>query len=797
MKFADGVPANEGRITVQVNGQSDGHVNVKTIASETNKTMKTENSVYRNLGISEKDPVHVKQAVNKLLEKGTPLTKETVTQLKDFMINGKGTIQSKLETVEALANKRLEPTTPQLRAVHEALHGKPLNEVLANIAKEIDPDFEVAKAIHAEKAAVSQTRSATTQLHPGNIETLLQKNIEQVKNNPDLKQVVAQIKKELVESPNLDPKLSQQIEKVANDAEKLHNIGRERLHAVLKSVESQLGKGSQLSTEIQSQSDSQKIIQKVQEFLSNDKTISSQFKNELLRLANQAHQLDQVGRERLMTMLQQAGATLNINDGQQIQKSEVQQADMMQKAIKLVQQEPNFTKVIEGIRNEMNKISGLDPQTIQKLENVLSQATQLKDQGRELAARQLLAKELTEIEQKLAKNEPQINPTAVQDEMNEQLQALNLSTKDILVTKISQKLAQATADFQNLKRDITRNLNQVEHSLNTIQNNGAPQAKQALEATIRKLDHAILKSDMMLFTDMKTEKQLLQASSQLAEAKKLLAKGQHVEAGKIVHEMKNLIEQIVYKPSQQKIVHYVKGESLALNQSTPEQQLLTKMAQANPEPSARQMFEMVRTLGLNHESETAQSLVFQKNLQADQSHEQNLKSILMKLAQGDSQGEQKGLAQQADQALTQLTGQQLLSKSDGNGSLQSMFLNLPLLLGGKPENLKVYINSKNEGDQIQWENCSLYFLLDTKKLGDVGIHLNSTDRNLSITIKNDLPLFKEKMAPLAAVTKEKLQEVGYNVTNISFAPLKESPSEVKKVQTQKPVLTGKGLNFTI
>ena len=52
--------------------------------------------------------------------------------------------------------------------------------------------------------------------------------------------------------------------------------------------------------------------------------------------------------------------------------------------------------------------------------------------------------------------------------MNEQLQALNLSTKDILVTKISQKLAQATADFQNLKRDITRNLNQVEHSLNTI-----------------------------------------------------------------------------------------------------------------------------------------------------------------------------------------------------------------------------------------------------------------------------------------------------------------------------------------
>ena len=148
--------------------------------------------------------------------------------------------------------------------------------------------------------------------------------------------------------------------------------------------------------------------------------------------------------------------------------------------------------------------------------------------------------------------------------MNEQLQALNLSSKDILVTRISQKLAQVTADFRNLKRDLTRNLNQVEHSLNTVKNNGAPQAKQALEATIRKLDHAILKSDMMLFTDMRTEKQLLQASSQLAEAKKLLAKGQHVEAGKIVHEMKNLIEKVVFQPSQQKIVHYVKGENHAL-----------------------------------------------------------------------------------------------------------------------------------------------------------------------------------------------------------------------------------------
>ena len=97
-----------------------------------------------------------------------------------------------------------------------------------------------------------------------------------------------------------------------------------------------------------------------------------------MRFANQAHQLDQAGRERLMTMLQQAGATLNANSG--VADRQGQQADMMQEVIKLIQQEPNFTKVVEGIRNETNKLSGLDSQTTQKLENTLSQVTQLKDQ---------------------------------------------------------------------------------------------------------------------------------------------------------------------------------------------------------------------------------------------------------------------------------------------------------------------------------------------------------------------------------------------------------------------------------
>ena len=180
----------------------------------------------------------------------------------------------------------------------------------------------------------------------------------------------------------------------------------------------------------------------------------------------------------------------------------------------------------------------------------------------------------------------------------------------------------------------------------------------------------------------------------------------------------------------------------------------------------------------------------------------------MKLAQGEGQESNPKVAQQAEQALTNLTGQQLLSKSDGNGTLQSMFFNLPLLLGGKPENLQVFVNSKNEGQQVEWENCNLYFLFETKKLGDVGILLNSTDRNLSITIKNDLPGFKEKIEPLASLTKEKLQEVGYNVSSINFARMnpvrsqsaisnQESGTETNQAKSTRQVFAEKGMDFTI
>ncbi len=1364
-RFEDGVPS-ENRVTVQVNGQKEQVINVKTITTENSKAeaqVSSEEKILKSLGLTGKESADLKQAVKILLDKGSPLSKEIVSDLKAFFEKGTGTLDSKIETVKALANKRLEATQPQLRAVHEALHGKPLNQVLSDIAKEIDPEFKLENKVMDSTKTLEQTKppqtdsgkivqpqnpsTSTSTVEEGNklaqqtsssneASELVRKTRETVEKEPDLKKAIQQIREAVINNPKIDRELAQKIEKAAAEAEKLQSIGKERLLQALKEVEASLskntqpiqtsnpsrptsavsnqeiplsnmikeissevakapniirsiekikeqlinnpkvpkeiveklnraveeaanlakqgrittgrdvltnalstaqvevktieGKGSQVvpsdqqkianqtggtantikgegqqihqsvdarpsdivkeikaeilrdpnleralekvrnqivnnpkidrevaqkldqalkevgqlkqlgqestgrerlqqaltkaevelkqietrqqptqpsepsrqpaqptqsqpgstqpvqptqpgsntvelrpsdivknvkaeaqrdpnleralekvrdqivnnpkvdrevaqkleqalkeigqlkqlgqesagrerlqqaltkaevelkqietrqptavpsepsrqpsqatqsqpsdvvkdiksevqrdpnldralekvrdqivtnpkidrevaqkleqalkeigqlkqqgqestgrerlqqaltkaevelkqietrqqptqpsepsrqpastqpdqSTQpdeasklkeslkqvreqLQTDPDPKKALQKVQEQIVNNKNLDPEVSRNIERLVNQANQLDQAGRERLIKMLQQVEALIKQNASQaktpdssantnqklqqilnnqqlnminteeteteveQIKLPEIKPSETIKQALQQLSKEANLEEALNQVRKEIAGNPNIDMKTIDKTEKALERATQLQDKGREMAARQHLTKELTDVQQELAKTEPkqpQLQQlTGEQYDVNELLQSMQIQSKDILVTKVTQKLAQATHDFRELKREISKNLDNVHRLIDTFKNNAYPQARQMLETAISKLDNAILKSEMMLFTDMKTEKQLMQASGQLADAKKLLAKGNHAEAGKIVHEVKTLIDKLIFKPTEQKIMHFVNKESMALESRTPERNLLAQYGQTtsgymNQEPSARQMFEMVRSLGLNHDSDIANSLVFQKNDQSQQQEQQqqqqNLKAALLKLTQGEEASAK--VAQQAEQALTNLTGQQLLSKSDASGTLQSMFFNLPMMLGGKPENLQVFVNSKNEGQQVDWENCNLYFLLETRKLGDVGILLNSTDRNLSITVKNDTPRFKERMEPIAALTKEKLQEIGYNVNNIQFTRMNAVASkqvapdkQESEVKPNRPIFTEKGMDFKI
>ncbi|MCM3761579.1 hypothetical protein M3212_12360 [Alkalihalobacillus oceani] len=524
--------------------------------------------------------------------------------------------------------------------------------------------------------------------------------------------------------------------------------------------------------------------------------------DQLQRAVLQSEQLQAVAKERLLASLARIEQTLPALAGTQPQQQALPLEEAIRQAETTLQREPVLARAIQQAQALLSE-QALPPELSRQVNERLEAARAFEEQGRELRARQELASLIEQVKAGSPRAEA-VQQTAESNTyvQNEQFQtSVEMASKSIAVTTITEKLAQMTAEFKALQRDVTRQLDVVSRQIEQFRNQAQQQAKPLLETTIKKLDHAILRSEMMQFADMKTERQLMQASSQLHEAKKLLVKGQHQEANRIVKEVTQLVERLNFKPSDTKVKHYTAASEQALRdaqlpgRSMPQQ--LGEIARGPmQEGSPRAMFEMIRSLGLNRDSELAQQLASARDQQLPDD-QRNLKTTLLQLARGEEEGAR--VQQLANQALNNLTGQQLLSRSDQQGNLQSMFFQLPLLLEEKVQNLQVFVNSRNEGEQVDWENCSLYFLMETPKMGEIGIVVSATERQLSVTLKNDQADFQRKMEPLVEAAVEKLSEIGYSINGIKYAQLSTAEqAEKEDTETrQQPIFTEKGFDFKI
>jgi hypothetical protein len=512
-------------------------------------------------------------------------------------------------------------------------------------------------------------------------------------------------------------------------------------------------------------------------------------------------------------------------------------------------------------------------------------------------------------------------------------------SKNIIVTEITKRLAGLAADFKKAQRSISLNLEQIVNSTNSKQTPVA--AKETLEHTIHKLNQVMLKSDIMLYADMETEKQLLKAGSRLTEAGRLIEKGNLAEAKAIVQEIKGLIDNLHFKPANVKVMHFTEDllqqnltQESALKQTIKTQIEQTLKPHAIQQHSARQILESIKALGMTHELDAANTLLQPKqeaqikrsptmlqeqqtkqqsaqyqewqgnlktvqyrelhvhdkavkqqdlqvhdkaakqqdlqtnlkpiphqepqtNLKGAQYQEQqihdaisrpqnplfkqmlshqheplsilrtslqqnlesssdpqsnqnaiqpfeqqpNLKEALLKLLQSESS--HTSPMHEAEQTIAHITGQQLLNKTEPSG-MQQLYLQLPLLLNNNMENIKVYISSEKKNETLDWENCSLYFVLDTKKMGEVGIMVHVQNRQLSLTFKNNRELFQKKMEPLAGETLERLQEIGYNTGAIQYESFphntmenEEQPKNARSETRKAPAVEKKGFDFSI
>nr|WP_039811184.1 hypothetical protein [Jeotgalibacillus malaysiensis] len=681
----DGKLPDSGRVQLEVTGTKDGQPVVRQAQQQT--SAQAPDFVKMNDG----KPVsgELKTALQQLSAKGVQVDPALVKELNQFLTKTDGSLNQKLETIQAAVSKNLDLTANKLTAIHSALHGPPISKAVTELLKSAGVDIT-----SGQKHSASQIYQAARQ-------QLIQALQMLAKDAPEANRMLKQLE------------ATGDVKSVAAEAQKV------------------------FSSLLEKNSDAAKLIQNALKL------------DSLVQPVVQSQTVDQ------------------------------SKALLVQDVKTAIQKMPDVTKATEQFSALANN-DAISADIRQSLQQSAAKAEKLVQNGQELQARQTM---MQGIEQATAAYplKAASEQYTLSDELTSQIP---MHSRDVIVTRITEKMSQAAIDFKNIQKDMTRNLSQIELAANRQQ---VQQSKPLLEATIRMLDKAILKGDFMLYTNMETEKNLLKASGQLAEASKLLAKGEVAQAARITSEVKAMMEKIEFKPSDVKVQHFVSKEVMQLEQPSIQKMtahnLQQSMQNLRNEPSARHAFEHVRTMGMTFENEQAHSL-----LNKNQEQAASLKAMLMKMA-----GEGK-----ADQTLSQLTGQQLLSKTDSNG-LQSMVMTLPFILQEKVESFKVYMQSKNGSQKVDWENCNLYFLFDTKKLGEIGVSLNVSERNLSIKMKNDQPDFEKKMEPITSLAKDRLEKIGYSVQQLQFDKLSiEDTEEVSEQPKQAvPIMTEKGYDFSI
>lgn len=365
--------------------------------------------------------------------------------------------------------------------------------------------------------------------------------------------------------------------------------------------------------------------------------------------------------------------------------------------------------------------------------------------------------------------------------------------KKLIMTAVTEKMKVINDNFKELKNNLVRNMDSIIYD-NTM---GKEDIKESLESSIDLLNRKLLKSDITLYTDMLTEKKLIKISSKIDRAKNLVSQNNIDEVKTLIEEIKVDLNKLEFKASEEKIVY---GISQDINETISGDKNINSIFDflKNPPSGSREVYDYIKELGLNYENDILKEELFNLN---NNDLENNLKSNLLKIITQENKGIKD--ISSIIKVLDSLNGQQLLNKVESNNPVQTMFFDIPINLVGKVENIKLFINSNKENEKLDWQNSSLYFLIETDKLGETGILINSKNKNLDITIRNDNRYIKDKLSPIEDRFIERIEEIGYNVGKIKYDKLSKDEIEINKVNNKPTVMENdinssrKGLDIRI
>lgn len=371
----------------------------------------------------------------------------------------------------------------------------------------------------------------------------------------------------------------------------------------------------------------------------------------------------------------------------------------------------------------------------------------------------------------------------------------------LLMKEITPRMAAVKTEFESLRKALTTELAAVRLAIERPQSVNKTQVAEQLTQTIERLDKAILKSDIPLYTSMQAEKQLLSWSSQLQEARSLVQEGQSGKAAEIVDRIAKGVEEIRFQPAKVKVIHRTLQQAVSGDDISEKSLRQRAQQQVNrvlePVHSSREVLEAFKAMGLTHESEVVSALgQNSKKAKEDWRPQENLKEILMQLAADTD--EKLTTVTGAEKTLNNLTGQQLLSRPEAKPQGQTLFFSVPMAMANRVEDLKIYVQSRKDKGKVDWENCTFYFAVHTEKYGDVGIRFAAARKSVSIQVKCDNQTLRDAVGPLVADFKQTMWETGYKIAGISYSPLKDSKVAAPKAEEgTEAEMEGKGLNLKV
>ncbi|MGX1902531.1 hypothetical protein ACT3HK_14505, partial [Thermolongibacillus altinsuensis] len=392
----EGELPQEGRVMIEVKAQQ-GDVPVVKVIPRPQPTAKPQTNdittLLTKLGVGENVPTELKQAAQLLLSKEMPLTKETVAVLKTFFAEAPGTVEQKLDTIRALVNKKLEVTNTQITAVHEALHGKPLGEVLTSIAKQLDASFTFTKQEIEDSGRVTKEVIANVR--------------KEIQREPNFAKVMERVA-ELAKTAETD--VSEALNRAVREAVVFHEKGQESfarskivqtLVLLEQSVSQEAGVQRGMSEDdlveqvkklrdyVQREPLVGKAIAIVKEKMVDNKNISHDVQEKIAASLQEVERLRQIGQPlsakaklvQALTQMEDEIAASSKTPEVQTHDGAEQTVQALQKAKDIIRNTNNLPEAIQRLKNEI--ISHVDEKTAAEIETLMARLSIAQKAGKD------------------------------------------------------------------------------------------------------------------------------------------------------------------------------------------------------------------------------------------------------------------------------------------------------------------------------------------------------------------------------------------------------------------------------